>query len=149
MERTIAGEARRPAIFALVLIDLDGFKQVNDTFGHDSGDAVLVEAAHRLSRAVRERDFVVRLGGDEFGIVLHGKANIEALDTICSRVVSGMTVPLMLGQGPVRIGASLGAALFPQHGATLDELYKRADLALYAAKRAGKGGWRWYEGTAA
>lgn len=135
--------------FALVLVDLDGFKQVNDSHGHDAGDAVLVEAAARLAQSVREGDFVARLGGDEFSMVLLGTKDMATLESICARVVNNMAVPVVFKKRELIIGASLGAALFPTQGTTPDELYKRADLALYAAKRAGKGIWRWYKDSAA
>ena len=130
--------------FALLLIDLDGFKQVNDTLGHDSGDALLVAAAGRMREAVREGDFVARLGGDEFAILLHAVQDQDWVDLVCQRIVSGMADPIMIKDVRVKIGASVGVALFPQPGQTQDQLYQHVDLALYEAKRAGRGVWRWY-----
>ncbi len=132
--------------FALVLIDLDGFKRVNDTLGHDAGDEVLVIAGGRLRAALREGDFVARLGGDEFAILLKDIRDNGAVKLVCDRVVAGMTAPIEVKGQPAAIGASVGAASWPRHGRTADDLYKHADEALYHAKRSGKGIWCWYEG---
>ncbi len=134
--------------FVLMLIDLDGFKQVNDTLGHDAGDEVLVIAAHRLRGAVREEDFVARLGGDEFAVLLRRVNDRTVVEQICDRAVAGMTMPIEIKGQPAKIGASIGAALSPRHGRTAEDLYKHADEALYQAKRSGKGVWCWYAGAA-
>jgi diguanylate cyclase (GGDEF)-like protein len=131
--------------FVLILIDLDGFKRVNDTLGHDAGDELLVIAAARLRAALREGDSVARLGGDEFAILLKRGLDHEVVKTVCDRVVTGMTAPVEIKGQPVKIGASVGVALSPRHGRTAEDLYKHADQALYDAKRAGKGIWRWYQ----
>ncbi len=136
-----------PQESVLILIDLDGFKRVNDTLGHDAGDALLVIAATRLRAALRAGDFVARLGGDEFAILLGGVGACDVARQLCDRVIAGMTAPIEIGGRPVKIGASLGAARFPDHGRTAEELYKHADQALYSAKRSGKGVWCWYEDT--
>jgi diguanylate cyclase (GGDEF)-like protein len=130
--------------FALMLVDLDGFKKVNDTLGHDAGDDLLVVAAARLRETVREGDFVSRLGGDEFAILLRPVRDRSVVDSVGDRLVAGMAMPTVLKGAAVTIGASAGAALFPANGTTQAELYKHVDLALYAAKRAGRGAWRWY-----
>jgi diguanylate cyclase (GGDEF)-like protein len=144
-QRLLAETGPRGGRFALIVIDLDGFKQVNDTLGHDAGDIVLSAAAGRLFQAVREGDFVARLGGDEFAILLPGLPDRTAVIPICERTLSGMAKPIRVKRSHATVGASLGAALFPDHGTTQDALYKQADLALYEAKRAGKGVWRWYQ----
>jgi diguanylate cyclase (GGDEF)-like protein len=145
--QTLLDALPKPASgFVLILVDLDGFKHVNDTLGHDAGDAVLVVAAGRLRAALREGDFVARLGGDEFAILLQRVSEIDAVRHVCDRLVSGMTGPIDIQGRPARIGTSVGAALAPRHGRTAEDLYKHADEALYQAKRAGKGMWRWYDG---
>jgi diguanylate cyclase (GGDEF)-like protein len=144
-QKLLAVSGQQRTSFALILIDLDGFKQVNDTLGHDAGDMVLSVAAGRLAQAVRQGDFVARLGGDEFAILLPGLPDKAAVAPICDRAVNGMAKPVRIKRSHATVGASLGAALFPDHGTTQDALYKQADLALYDAKRAGKGGWRWYQ----
>ena len=133
--------------FALILIDLDGFKRVNDTMGHDAGDALLIIAAGRLRAALREGDSVARLGGDEFAILLRQCWDTEVVKLVCDRVVTDMTGPMDIKGQKVEIGASVGVAVSPRHGRTAEDLYKHADEALYDAKRAGKGIWRWYQGT--
>jgi diguanylate cyclase (GGDEF)-like protein len=144
-QKLLGVSVQQQTSFALILIDLDGFKQVNDTLGHDAGDMVLSVAAGRFVQAVRQGDFVARLGGDEFAILLPGLPDKTAVAPICERAVSGMAKPVRIKRSHAIVGASLGAALFPDHGTTQDALYKQADLALYEAKRAGKGGWRWYQ----
>jgi diguanylate cyclase (GGDEF)-like protein len=131
--------------FVLILIDLDGFKRVNDTLGHDAGDALLVIAATRLRAALREGDQVARLGGDEFAILLSSIKDDNLVRAVCERVVTGMTAPVDIKGEAVKIGASVGVAFSPRHGRTAEELYKRADQALYEAKRSGKGMWRFYQ----
>jgi diguanylate cyclase (GGDEF)-like protein len=130
--------------FAVVMVDLDGFKKVNDTLGHDAGDALLVLAAGRLRQAVRDGDFVARLGGDEFAILLTGVRDSSGADLVCERIVTLMAEPLSIEGTLARIGASVGAALCPRDARTQDELFKRVDLALYDAKHCGRGIWRWY-----
>ena len=129
--------------FALLLIDLDHFKQVNDTHGHDAGDTVLVEAARRLKQAVRESDRVARLGGDEFAVLLAHTGDKAAAGVICARIVASMAEPIAFGAHHLTVSASVGAAAFGELGANLDALYKAADEALYDAKRRGRNGWSW------
>ncbi|MDB6161917.1 MAG: hypothetical protein JWO04_5623 [Gammaproteobacteria bacterium] len=130
--------------FALLLIDLDRFKQINDSLGHDAGDALLIEAAIRLQAAVRKSDCVARLGGDEFGVLVSQNPAATDIENICQRIIDNFVMPVPLHSAQVKSGASIGVAVFPDHGATLDSLYKSADLALYEAKRAGGNVWRWY-----
>jgi diguanylate cyclase (GGDEF)-like protein len=145
MQELLEAAAVPPYEFALVLIDLDGFKRVNDTLGHDAGDALLIIAAGRLRAALREGDFVARLGGDEFAILLRQINDIDVVKLVCDRVVTGMTAPIELKGERVKIGASVGVALSPRHGRTAEDLYKHTDEALYQAKRSGKGVWCWYQ----
>ncbi len=130
--------------FALMLIDLDNFKQVNDAFGHDTGDALLVQAAGRLRDAVREDDFLARLGGDEFAVLLANVHDREIIERLCTRVVDALAAPITINGHSLQAGASVGVALFPDHGRTQEDLYRHVDQALYEAKRAGRGAWRWY-----
>jgi diguanylate cyclase (GGDEF)-like protein len=133
--------------FSLVLVDLDGFKTVNDQFGHQAGDLVLGVAADRLRHAVRTHDSVYRLGGDEFAVLVRDVEDPGLVDGICARIVGGVGTPLALEGRLVTIGASAGATLYPRHGRTQDELYRHVDLALYEAKSCGRGTWRWYGGS--
>jgi diguanylate cyclase (GGDEF)-like protein len=130
--------------FALLLIDLDQFKQINDSLGHDAGDALLIEAAIRLQAAVRKSDCVARLGGDEFGVLVSQNPAATDIESICHRIIESFLMPVPINGAQVKSSASIGVAVFADHGATLDSLYKSADLALYEAKRAGGNMWRWY-----
>jgi diguanylate cyclase (GGDEF)-like protein len=130
--------------FALILVDLDGFKMVNDSLGHLAGDALLVAAAGRMRQAIRDQDFIARLGGDEFAILVQQLHDLSLATSVCDRIVDLMSQPIAVRGVALTIGASAGAALFPQHGVTQDDLYRHVDLALYEAKRAGRGGWRLY-----
>lgn len=119
-------------------LDLDGFKAVNDGFGHATGDAVLVAVAERLRASVRDVDFACRLGGDEFVILLPDLTDDEA-EAIARRVIARVSEPFAF-EPAARIGVSIGIAAAPRDGATADELLSAADRAMYEAKRRGKGG---------
>nr|WP_303652938.1 EAL domain-containing protein [Paludisphaera mucosa] len=119
---------------ALLLIDLDRFKQINDTFGHDFGDELLKRLNPILVGAVRVGDLVARLGGDEFGILLEGVAASEALE-IADRILASLATPIVVKGQLLDIGASIGVALYPDHGGDAASLMQRADVAMYAAKR--------------
>ena len=138
----IAAAERQDSGFALLLIDLDHFKQVNDTLGHDAGDALLVETARRLREVARKADVVARLGGDEFAILLADTGVPSAVDIVCQRICEAFDAPVPHQGHEMRISPSIGAALFPSDGTTQDALYKSADLALYEAKREGRDTWR-------
>jgi diguanylate cyclase (GGDEF)-like protein len=130
----------RPARRAAVLfIDLDRFKTVNDTLGHPMGDALLRASAQRLLRCVREGDMVARLGGDEFAIIQVGDAQPAAALSLSERLVRDFALPFEIGSHQVRVGTSVGVALSPDDGSDPDDLLRKADLALYDAKGAGRG----------
>jgi diguanylate cyclase (GGDEF)-like protein len=124
---------------AVVVIDLDRFKTVNDTLGHSVGDALLCLVAQRLRRETRDEDIVARLGGDEFVILL---PNGEMAEVVAARVVEILSRPFLVEGHVANIGASVGVARYPDHGTTDDELMRHADLALYDAKGGGRGTWR-------
>lgn len=137
--------ARTGEIGALLLLDLDRFKDVNDTLGHAVGDALLVKVAHLLARTLGNAHFVARLGGDEFAVLLEGLSDEEETEAIASeivRVISGMTV---LDRIEVSVGTSIGIAMLLDHGRTSDELLRSADLALYRAKEEGRGRYKVFE----
>ena len=106
---------------------------------------MLIEAAIRLQAAVRKSDCVARLGGDEFGVLVSQNPAATDIEMICHRIIESFVMPVPTNGGEVRSSASIGVAVFPDHGATLDSLYKSADLALYEAKRAGGNMWRWFK----
>jgi diguanylate cyclase (GGDEF)-like protein len=130
--------------FALILIDLDHFKAINDDLGHQAGDALLVEAAIRLRESVRQSDLVARFGGDEFAMLLLDPGEWSDVDATCRRIVECFEVPIAFGEHTMRTTPSIGIATFPQGGETQDALYRAADLALYNAKRNGRNTWRWH-----
>lgn len=123
---------------ALVVIDLDGFKAINDTQGHDAGDALLVAVAARLKHAVRKTDVVARLGGDEFAVILNNLNTDRDAARIAEKLLQALHQPMKIAKRPVIPSASLGVALFPRDGRTPHELMKNADLALYQAKAKGR-----------
>ncbi|WP_417417927.1 putative bifunctional diguanylate cyclase/phosphodiesterase [Hoeflea sp.] len=130
---------------ALLLLDLDRFKDVNDTLGHSVGDALLVKVAHLLARTLGNEHFVARLGGDEFAILLEGVSGQEECERIAAEivaVVSGMTV---LDRVEVTVGTSIGIAIIVDHGTTSTDLLRNADLALYGAKEEGRGRYKIFE----
>jgi diguanylate cyclase (GGDEF)-like protein/PAS domain S-box-containing protein len=124
---------------ALLMMDLDGFKEINDTFGHHGGDEVLRHVATRLKAQLRESDTVARLGGDEFAIILPGIVDEAAAGLTASRILQALQEPLMIEGEPLEIRASIGIVLFPRHAEDADTLLRRGDAAMYEAKRAGTG----------
>jgi diguanylate cyclase (GGDEF)-like protein len=130
---------------ALLFIDLDGFKKVNDTAGHAAGDEVLQHAAQRLQEAIRPDDKVVRFGGDEFIVILeHVEHRIDAAH-VAERVQHAFAQPFRLSQGAHTIGTSIGIALFPTDGQDASALLEKADIAMYSVKTRGKRGYQFYE----
>ncbi|WP_192804929.1 bifunctional diguanylate cyclase/phosphodiesterase [Noviherbaspirillum aerium] len=137
--------AGRDGALALLFIDLDNFKNINDTLGHDAGDELLRSAAARLKSVVRASDHVVRLGGDEFIIVLENVDLVEDVSRVASHIVRVIGDPFTLGTSSIHhVNASIGISLFPQDGNDSDTLLKHADIAMYAAKAAGKGRYHFY-----
>jgi diguanylate cyclase (GGDEF)-like protein len=138
LERELAVLETRDQNMTLLMLDLDGFKEVNDTFGHSTGDQVLIQVAQRIVASVRDGDAVARLGGDEFAILLvTGPA--EEIAVLARRVLTALELPVVLKTTTVSVAASIGIAS-AGHNATADELLRNADLAMYAAKSAGGNG---------
>jgi diguanylate cyclase len=119
---------------ALVLIDLDRFKEVNDTLGHQYGDQLLIEVARRMRDTLRDGETVVRLGGDEFAVLLPGVTGADDVAAVATRLHEALREPFELGGLSLSVTGSIGAALYPQHGTTPDQLLQRADIAMYTAK---------------
>jgi diguanylate cyclase (GGDEF)-like protein/PAS domain S-box-containing protein len=130
--------------FALLMADLDRFKEVNDTLGHAAGDELLIEAAQRLTSCVRESDTVARLGGDEFAIIVTDISSDAEVEQIARRAVALLAEPYHLDAGTVNISGCIGIALYPQHGQESEQLQRNADAALYAAKEGGRNAYRVY-----
>jgi len=144
----LAGRPAEGEQVGVLLLDLDGFKQINDSLGHDRGDVVLQEIARRLHANVLEHDIPARLGGDEFAVVLNRLHGAEDIEAVARRLREALVRPIELDGVPRFVGASIGAAVHPQHGSTAVELLRAADSAMYVAKR-GREGVRVYDpGTA-
>jgi diguanylate cyclase (GGDEF)-like protein/hemerythrin-like metal-binding protein/PAS domain S-box-containing protein len=131
--------------FGLMMLDLDGFKKINDALGHDAGDTVLRIVAQRLSGCVRKSDTVARVGGDEFALVLHETCERPALARLAERLVKAAGETIDFGGTTSRVGASVGVVLYPDHGATIDVLMARADAAMYAGKQTGTSGYTFFQ----
>jgi len=147
LEIEIKRAQRKKKQLAVLFIDLDGFKRVNDTYGHDAGDELLVQVAHRLKHTIRSDDLVGRVGGDEF-VVLLGEMNAQKdVILVAHKVVEAMSMPFTLSSTEVQIGASVGIALYPDHAQDADSLVKCADNAMYIAKNGGKNNFHLYDET--
>ena len=141
----LAHARRNKSATAVMYLDLDGFKQINDTFGHGAGDELLKMVARRLVDMVREEDTVARLGGDEFVIALWHVQGADHVAKVAMKVIEAVAQPYLVDGHPVRITISAGLGIFPVHGQNADTLLKHADLALYQAKDAGKNAFRIFE----
>jgi diguanylate cyclase (GGDEF)-like protein/PAS domain S-box-containing protein len=141
---TLAIAHRNAHRFAVLFVDLDFFKAVNDRLGHLAGDALLIETARRLLVCVRESDTVARLGGDEFAILLTEVADVAAAEEVAERVCASLARPFLLEEGEAVVACSVGLALFPDHAEDVINLQRCADRALYAAKRGGRSQYRVY-----
>ena len=137
IEALISASSERP--FGLVFIDLDGFKKVNDAYGHAAGDAILKEVAARLRSELRNADEVCRLGGDEFVCVIAAPESTDHLLSIAARLRKAVAQPFAYDNDVYAVGCSVGVSMYPQHGSSIDVLLKRADRAMYDAKAAGGG----------
>jgi diguanylate cyclase (GGDEF)-like protein/PAS domain S-box-containing protein len=135
---------RAAQAFAVLCLDLDHFKTINDTLGHAVGDGLLQEVAQRLSAATRRSDTVARLGGDEFAVVLHGVGSVDEVQLLTQRLLDGLMAPCQVLGASVAVRTSIGIAMAPQDGNDIDQLLNNADLALYAAKSAGRGEFRFF-----
>ena len=136
---------RKNRPFTVMVIDLDHFKQINDYWGHDAGDAVLIETAHRLRSAIRQCDVVARMGGDEFMLLLPETNERADVESVCERLSSILANPIVVKNITIRTAASVGIAMFPVDAESWQTIYKAADLALYQAKRSGRGTWECYD----
>ncbi len=138
----IAHARRNKRTMAVMYLDLDEFKQINDTLGHDAGDTLLKMVAVRLVAAVRQEDTVARLSGDEFVIALWELSHAEGVAKLVSKVMQAVSQPYRIQDRDVSMTASVGVGIYPTHGEEVETLMKSADLALYEAKRTGKNDYR-------
>ena len=136
---------RKGENLAILFIDLDGFKAVNDTFGHDAGDELLIQVSHRLKQAIREDDIVGRVGGDEFIMLLSEITSQKDAILVAKKIVASIGKEFHLSNSVVQIGASIGIATYPDHAKDADALIKCADSAMYVAKNNGKNNYHLYD----
>jgi len=144
LDRLLLRSKRTPTRFGLLYIDLDYFKQINDSFGHGLGDLLLAVIANRLRRSMRDVDLITRIGGDEFVALLHDLHDHNDAALIASKIIHTLSEPITLNGHHLLISASVGIATFPQHGASAGELLNHADQALYRAKAGGRNGFSFY-----
>ncbi len=138
LNREVVNAEREGSKVALMFIDLDRFKQVNDLLGHDAGDLLLKEAAQRITSCVRVSDTVARLGGDEFTIILTALGHLSHVEHLAQKLLDSLSKPFKLNTESAYVSGSIGVAIFPDDGTTSEELIRKADQAMYAAKHAGK-----------
>lgn len=144
---TMLAQAKRSDTgFALLFLDMDGFKAVNDTLGHHAGDQVLVETVRRIRSRLREADLLARIGGDEFAILAHNARDPEAVLRLAGDILGALGEEFRVNNQPVPLAASIGGSLYPDHGQDTRTLLERADAAMYRAKKAGKNQARLWDG---
>jgi diguanylate cyclase (GGDEF)-like protein/PAS domain S-box-containing protein len=144
LEQQLAQARRAHLPLAVLFIDLDHFKKINDSFGHEAGDQLLVGASARMKDLLRDVDTLARLGGDEFIIVLGGPLNPDSVTAVAVRLVESLQQPYHLNGITAHSGASVGVALFPEDGLDAETLVRHADMAMYAAKREGRGNFQFF-----
>jgi len=144
LDASIENAARYNRQSALLFIDLDGFKQINDTYGHKSGDALLIEIASRFNKQVRRSDIVARMGGDEFTIFIPEYSGVHDIAGLAQKIVTAVSQPIELKNASVHVSASIGIALYPHDGTSSDLLLSNADNAMYYAKELGKNNYQFF-----
>ena len=142
LEQALSGARRHQQRLAVLFMDLDRFKSVNDTYGHGVGDQLLTEVADRISATLREEDTVSRVGGDEFVVVLPQVNDVRHLETVAHKLISALSAPYDIDGTLVRTSTSIGIATYPETGTSANALIKAADKAMYQAKKAGRGQYR-------
>lgn len=142
LNQAITRARRDKESFAVLFLDLDGFKLINDTFGHDVGDALLREVAKRIVACVRDSDTVARMGGDEFTVILSNVRTPNSKDRVAKKIVEAIARPFVLNGKNCSVSVSIGIALYPDNGKTAEQLVKIADAAMYLAKNSGKNCYR-------
>ena len=138
LERSLIESRRNDLMSAVMFLDLDGFKAINDTYGHEFGDIVLKVAAGRIKAEIRETDTVARIGGDEFVVIITGVPDLQVIKRVADNLVEQVAQMIQVNQQEVSVGASIGIALYPEDGNTPEELIRQADRAMYRVKHSGK-----------
>jgi diguanylate cyclase (GGDEF)-like protein len=144
IEQSMLTAKRNHNKMALLFLDLDGFKVVNDTLGHHSGDILLREVANRLKNCVRETDMVSRMGGDEFVVVMSAISKSEDAAQVAKKIIDSLSIPFDIEGVIVNIGTSIGISIYPDDADESDALKKYADAAMYEVKQAGKNHYRFH-----
>jgi len=144
LEQAILNAKRKNELFAVCFLDLDGFKPVNDTYGHATGDQLLCEVANRIKQIIRGNDTVARVGGDEFVILFNELQAVTECEALLDRLLTGISCPISIEQNNHCVGASIGISLYPNNGETPESLLHHADKAMYEAKRLGKSQYQFY-----
>lgn len=144
-DHAVAGALREHLKIAVLFVDLDNFKYVNDTFGHQAGDQVILTSVERLKQDIRETDTVSRQGGDEFLVILPSISDSAVVERVASKILANLSAPFDIEGHAIGISASIGITFYPEHGTDFDTLLKNADAAMYAAKTAGKNVYRIFE----
>lgn len=147
LDQEVKKAQRHGERIALMFIDLDHFKEINDTLGHQMGDELLAEAGRRIRNCVRESDTVARLGGDEFTVILPEFSEMGDIDRIARHLLESISLPFQLGAERVYVGASIGVTIFPDDTSDIENLIKNADQALYAAKSSGRNRFNYFTST--
>ena len=147
IEQALALAKRQRDMLAVLSVDIDDFKKVNDTYGHSGGDRVLVEIARRIKGTLRDVDTVARFGGDEFVVLIPEIASESQVEIVADRLIAAVRQPLGLGCETILPACSVGIALYPSHGETPEALMVASDRALYAAKKRGKGCYAFFAGA--
>lgn len=129
---------------ATLILDMDRFKEVNDTLGHEIGDKLLIEAGRRIRASVRDQDTVARLGGDEFAVILEGVSEAKEVLPVIERIIESLEVPSNIDGHEIKSSTSIGIAMYPENGSDLSELLRAADLAMYQAKSTGRGQYQFF-----
>ncbi len=145
LKKALANAKRHGYMIAVLYIDLDKFKPVNDTYGHKVGDEVLMEVANRLKKGIREGDFLARLGGDEFAVLLNMIRDSRSAGVVAKKVIESLSRTISVQEYEINIGASIGITYYPDHGDDFEGLLHKADMAMYEAKREGYNNYRYYE----
>lgn len=141
LEQIVLECKRDKGSFALLFLDLDGFKAINDEYGHEIGDEVLIAVGKRLAKSVRASDMVARMGGDEFTAIIRNSADKEAVAVVADKIHKSISKPIRIGETTHAVHVSIGIAIYPESGKDSKTLLRNADVAMYAVKRAGKGGY--------
>lgn len=145
LNQIISESERDHQKFSLLFIDLDGFKGINDTYGHDIGDAVLIEVANRLNQTLRKSDVVARMGGDEYTIILRNIKDEEGVITVVKKIQASIKEKMFFDDFSCQVDSSIGISIYPKDGKVDEELINKADKAMYTIKKNGKSGYKFYQ----